>query len=51
MEHLVAAAVVLFTMKHYAAAAAAGKSGCRIVISMVQFRLIAQRGNGRAHRT
>ena len=42
----------LFTMKHYAAAAAAaGRSGCRIVISMAQFRLIAQRGNGCAQRT
>ena len=41
----------LFTMKHYAAAAAAGKSGCLIVISMAKFRLIAQRGKGRAHRT
>ena len=34
-----------------AAAAAAGKAGCRIVISMAQLRLIAQRGNGCAQRT
>ena len=36
---------------NYAAAAAAGKAGCRIVISMAQLRLIAQRGNGCAQYT